>query len=129
MPKQAEVAEALALGVLTGAYEATRFKSKPATSKLRSADLLLQDGATDSQAGAGAARGAALAKGVLLARCAAQLCLPRGLLGSYLYLGFRVCGDGQGDVWFPDGAALVKGVLLARCAAQPFAHPFQSLCS
>lgn len=70
LPKQGAVAEGLALGLLTGAYEATRFKSKPTTSALRSADLLL--GAGGTEADAGIARGAALAKGVLLARCAAR---------------------------------------------------------
>ena len=54
------------MALLTGAYEATRFKNKPAQSHLASAALLGLG--TGSELDAAVARGAGLAKGVTLAK-------------------------------------------------------------
>ena len=71
LPNLAQVAEKVTLGLLTGAYEATRFKNKPTKATLQSVELLGLGAGEGVEAAI--ARGAGLAKGVTLAKCALQL--------------------------------------------------------
>ena len=64
----AAAAGGVAHGLLSGAYESTRFKTKPTPSPLKSAALLLRGGGDAQAASAAVARGAALARGALLTR-------------------------------------------------------------
>ena len=62
---QAEAAGKVAMGALTGAYEATRFKNKPPKAHLESLAVLGAGGGAE----AAIKRAAALARGNILARC------------------------------------------------------------
>ena len=67
----------LATGVLTGAYEATRFKEKPSLSPLERVEVL---GLGEPASNAFLAEAAAFASGTTVARCAARP--PRTALRS-----------------------------------------------
>lgn len=60
--------EKLTVGVLLGAYEASRFKNKAASPPLKSLDIL----SAAANAAAAIGRGQGAAKGVLLSRWAAE---------------------------------------------------------
>jgi hypothetical protein len=83
---QAAAAEKLALGLQTGAYEATRFKSKPPQGHLAGAALLGLGAGPELDAAI--ARGAGLAKGITLAKWV-LLCLGK----VRLILTFGQCTD------------------------------------